>query len=143
RSIVRASPPPRRRFTSLRRVRLHNQCNAPLRHLCDWRRSIRGVVGVIACAGLSAAADPLPQPILYALFKHAPDAVIARGNGVCYQYRIDSYEDGVVGRAARSERRYTGIRFDGRGNVDLDRGTLAFFYKPLEEPNAEEWNPIA
>lgn len=104
---------------------------------------MRGVLVVIACAGLSAAAVADPQPIFYAPFEDSPDAVIARGNGVCYQYRIDSYEDGVVGRAARSERRYTGIRFDGRGNVDLDRGTLAFFYKPLEEPNAEEWNPIA
>ncbi|MBI2193029.1 MAG: hypothetical protein HYU36_13705 [Planctomycetes bacterium] len=87
------------------------------------------------------AADP--QPIFYVPFEGSPDAVVARGNPKPFQAKIEKYEDGPVGKAALSVRRYNGIRWDGRGNIDLDRGTLAFFYKPLYEPGAAEWDPLA
>lgn len=96
--------------------------------------------------GLSLLAGTIladPQPIFYVPFEGSPDAVVARGNPKAYQASIEGYEDGPVGKAARSVRHYNGIRWDGRGNIDLDRGTLAFFYKPLYEPGAEEWAPIA
>jgi len=106
-------------------------------------RSIVVPIGLSLCvwATPAAKADPLHE-IFYAPFDGSPDAVIARGLGKPYQFRIDSYEDGVVGRAAHSVKRYNGIRYDGRGNIDLDRGTFALFYKPLFEPDVAAWQSL-
>jgi len=97
----------------------------------------------LLAAGTLAAQDDQLKEIFYVPFEGSPDAVVARGMAAPFQFRVDAYEDGVVGKAARSERRYNGIRYDGRGNIDLDRGTFAFFYKPLYEPDAGEWNSLA
>jgi len=91
--------------------------------------------------GVRAADDDLKE-IFYAPFEGSPDAVIARGMAEPFQARVDAYVDGVVGKAAASRRRYNGIRYDGRGNIDLDRGTWAFFYKPLYEPGVSAWFPF-
>jgi len=95
----------------------------------------------VSCAA-AAAQDDLKE-IFYAPFDGSPNAAIARGMAEPYQFRVDEYVDGVAGKAAVSRRKYNGIRYDGRGNIDLDRGTWAFFYKPLFEPTAAEWRPIA
>jgi len=94
-----------------------------------------------ARTALGAEVDPLRE-IFYAPFDGSPDAVIARGLGKPYQFRINAYEDGVVGKAAHSVKRYNGIRYDGRGNIDLDRGTFALFYKPLFQPDVSAWQSL-
>lgn len=101
------------------------------------------ILTVLCAAASLVRADVELQPIFYAPFEDSPDAVIARGLGASYQARVDEYGPGVVGKAAYSVRRYNGIRFDGRGNIDMDRGTFAFFYKPLYEPNVSAWGSLA
>jgi hypothetical protein len=88
------------------------------------------------------ADDPL-QLIFHAPFDDAPHAVVARGNPIAWQYKVDQYQPGRVGQAARSEKRYNGVRFDGRGNIDLDRGSFAFHYQLLTPPDAMEWDSLA
>ena len=97
------------------------------------------LAATLLCAG--AQGDELRE-ILYLPFDGDAKAVTARGAAEPYQSRVDAWEEGVVGKAARSEKRYNGIRFDGRGNIDLNRGTLALFYKPLRDPGVGAWDPL-
>lgn len=97
-------------------------------------------VSLVLLASIAGAEEI--REIFYAPFDGSPDAVVARGMANPYQFRVDRYMDGVVGKAAVSERRYNGIRYDGRGNIDLDRGTWAFFYLPLFEPTTNAWEPL-
>jgi hypothetical protein len=94
---------------------------------------------ILAVCGFAGQAQENPREIFYAPFEGSANAVYARGQAEPYQARVDRYEPGIVGQAAVSEKRYNGIRYDGRGNIDLDRGTLAFFYKPLFEPGVSAW----
>ena len=97
---------------------------------------------ILLCALPVCAADGSLREIFYVPFEGSPDATIARGAAKPFQFRVDKYDKGVVGKAAHSVRRYNGIRWDGRGNIDLDRGTLAVFYKSMREPNAAAWNSL-
>jgi hypothetical protein len=100
-----------------------------------------GLVVAAACLCGTAAGEEIKE-ILYLPFDGDTKAVIARGAAEPYQARVDAWEEGVVGKAARSEKRYNGIRYDGRGDIDLNRGTLALFYKPLRDPGVGAWDPF-
>ena len=78
------------------------------------------------------------REIFYAPFDTSPNAVIARGQAAPYQARVDGFIDGIKGKAVKSVRKYNGIRWDGRGNIDLDRGAFALFYCPMNEPNVAQ-----
>lgn len=73
--------------------------------------------------------DPLHETF-YAPFEGSPDAVIAGGDSKPGKAAVNEYEAGPVGKAAHSKSIYNGIYWDGRGNIDLDRGTVSLFYKP-------------
>lgn len=91
---------------------------------------------------LYGADDPLHE-IFYVPFEDSIDASIARGQGKAISGMVDGYETGVVGKAVKSVKKYNGLKWDARGNVDLDRGTIAFFYKPLWKIDVHEWFPFA
>src|ERR1043166_2974018 len=44
--------------------------------------------------------------------------------------------------SVRTLKTYQALTYDGRGNVDLNRGTIAFFFKPNFDVVEEEWSPI-
>jgi hypothetical protein len=76
--------------------------------------------------------DPLDE-LFCAPFEDSPDATLARGQAAPGKAVVNDYEPGPLpnlGRAAHSKSVYNGIYWDGRGNIDLDRGTIAFWYKP-------------
>src|SRR3990167_6104521 len=88
------------------------------------------------------SSDPLRE-IFYVPFEDSIDATIARGEAKSLSGHVDGYETGKVGKAARSIQRYNGLRWDGRGNIDLNRGTLALFFKPEWDVDVDEWLPFA
>ena len=71
---------------------------------------------VLAFLATVAAAGP-PEPVYYNGFD-------------------DGKIDGPVGKAGDR------LAFDGRGIVDLDRGTLAFFHQSKEAPRETEWGGL-
>ncbi|MCZ7643918.1 MAG: LamG domain-containing protein [Planctomycetota bacterium] len=100
---------------------------------------------VLALAALAAAEDGAagPREIFRVTFDEGtPNAVLARGAAAPYQARVDEYVSGAVGKAAVMKKKYAAIRFDGRGNIDLSRGTWGFFYQFVEEPNVREWESL-
>ncbi len=99
---------------------------------------------LLSCVAPCAAGAPPLSEIFHVPFDGNPNATISRGAAVPYQAAISGYQEGLVGQAALSEITYTGIRYDGRGNINLcDRGTFAFFWKPSDEPGDWDWVSIA
>lgn len=98
------------------------------------------LLSVTLVAG-ALAADSGPVPIFYVPFDGTSDAKIARGEPKPMT-ACNKYEPGVVGQAGVTSGR-TIARWEGRGNIDLDRGTLAMFYKPAAEVHNHVFGGIA
>jgi hypothetical protein len=97
--------------------------------LTQLRLLIPAALMAITLMTAPAAAAEQPREILYVPFETNTEAVVARGLPKAISARVDAYEKGVVGQAARSSKKYNGIRYDARGNIDMDRGSMAFFFK--------------
>src|SRR3954469_7708208 len=95
----------------------------------------------LALAAGALAAGEGPAPIFYVPFDDTSDAKIARGEAKPMT-ACNKYEPGVVGQAGVTSGR-TIARWEGRGNIDLDRGTLAMFYKPNTEVHNGVFGGIA
>ena len=105
-------------------------------------RLITALTLIASCALAQSPANG-PREIFYAPFDGSPDAVVARGQAKPYQVNVKAvdkggYIDGKVGKAVVSDVIYNGIRWDGCGNIDLERGTLALWYCPMNEPNVAQ-----
>ena len=106
------------------------------------RRIVCAAALVLALRGLSAGAEPAdPRLLFYAPFEESTDAVVAGGNPKALR-SIAKLEEGRVGKGARSSGSYQRLSYDGRGNVDLNAGTLSFFYKPNYKIVERAWEPI-
>jgi hypothetical protein len=92
-------------------------------------------------AACVVAADAGPSPIFYVPFDDTSVAKIARGEPKPMT-GCNKYEPGVVGKAGVTSGR-TIARWEGRGNIDLDRGTLAMFFKPGTEVRNHVFGGIA
>jgi hypothetical protein len=91
-------------------------------------------------AAAQEAADP--RLLFYAPFEDSTDAVVAGGNPKPLRTQT-KLEEGKVGKAARlSGGGYQKLSYDGRGNIDLNAGTLAFFYKPNYKIVERAWEQI-
>ena len=52
---------------------------------------------------------------------------------------FEPIQPGKVGMSVRTLKTYQALTYDGRGNIDLNRGTMAFFFKPNFDVVEEEW----
>jgi len=112
------------------------------------RRSLLSLISrlslLIVLAGVSARAeDATLHETFYVPFENSTDATVARGIGKTIFERVDGYEAGPAGQAVQSVKKYNGLKWDGRGNIDLSRGTMAFFYKPQWKIDVKEWFAFA
>jgi len=124
------------------RFRSHEKIE-PMKTLRTSRR-ITGVVSIVlALCGFAAGAQPAdPRLLFYAPFEDSTDAVAAGGNPKALR-AIAKFEDGKVGKAVRTTGgSYQRLAYDGRGNIDLNAGTLAFFFKPNYRIVEHAWGPI-
>lgn len=98
---------------------------------------------VLALIGFTYGAEPAdPRLLFYAPFEESTDAVIAGGNPKPLRVQV-KLEEGKVGKCAHaSGGGYQKLSYDGRGNIDLNAGTLAFFYKPNYKIVERAWEPI-
>src|ERR1041384_4210187 len=93
------------------------------------RNWLHGVVLVFALTG-TVGAEELKE-IFYVPFDDSPNATIARGSAK--GGGAVPKDAGVVGKAGLAN-------FDARGNVDLDRGTMAYFIKMPKAPTEMDWD---
>ncbi len=97
------------------------------------------------CVGLhgqpAQAENADPNLLFYAPFDSNTTAVVAGGLAKPYTSAVTN-EPGKVGQSVRTLRTYQALTYDGRGNIDLNRGTMAFFFKPNFDMVEEEWSPI-
>jgi hypothetical protein len=98
---------------------------------------------VVALCGFAAGAEsPEPRLLFHAPFEESTDAVVAGGNPKPLRAQV-KLEEGRVGKAAHaSGGGYQKLSYDGRGNIDLNAGTLSFFYKPTYKIVERAWEPI-
>src|SRR5262245_43142210 len=88
------------------------------------------VLAMTATLANSAGAEELKET-LYVPFDDSPNATIARGSAK--GGGAVPKDAGVVGKAGLAS-------FDARGNVNLDRGTMAFFFKMPKAPTEMDWD---
>jgi hypothetical protein len=86
-------------------------------------RWLQTVAMVLTLAGTGCAEEL--KEILCVPFEDSPNATIARGSA--RGGGAVPKDAGVVGKAGMAN-------FDARGNVDLDRGTMAVFFKMPKAP---------
>jgi len=110
-----------------------------------WAVSLALALWGIAVGPRAPAAAPQsdePRLLFYAPFEDSTDAVVAGGNPKALR-AVVKFEDGKVGKAVRSGGgSYQRLSYDGRGNIDLNAGTLTFFYKPNYKIVERAWEPI-
>ena len=95
--------------------------------------------GTLLTSILADAADP--TLLFYAPFDSNTTAVVAGGNPKPLRSAVTN-EPGKAGMSVRTLKTYQALSYDGRGNIDLNRGTMAFFFKPNFDVVEEEWSPI-
>jgi len=52
------------------------------------------------------------------------------------------WEPGKIGQASRNFKARQSLSYDGRGNIDLNAGTLSFFIKPNYEIREQAYSPM-
>ncbi len=90
-----------------------------------WPQAVFALLLLAAILPLDAQTNDPLQEIFYSPFEDSTDAVVARGEAKAVRAMATVYEAGVVGKAVISKGHYSGIMWDGRGNIVLDRGPLA------------------
>src|ERR1051326_4450093 len=98
----------------------------PSMNLRNW---LHASLLVVALATIARAEEP--KEIFYVPFDDSPNATIARGSAT--GGGAVPKEEGVVGKAGLAN-------FEARGNVDFDRGTMAFFFKMPKAPAEMDWD---
>jgi hypothetical protein len=116
----------------------------PSRTFTSRQRSLAWICTVLlALCGFANGQEPAdPRLLFYAPFEDSTDAVVAGGNPKPLRSHT-KLEEGKVGKAARAPGGgYQKLSYDGRGNIDLNAGTLAFFYKPNYKLVERAYEPI-
>lgn len=101
------------------------------------------LVPILGCLAMTAVVDAADDPhlLFYCPFDSNTTAVVAGGLATPYTSAVTN-EPGKVGNSVRTLRTYQALTYDGRGNIDLNRGTVAFYFRPNFDVVEDEWAPI-